>query len=262
MLIPHSNDWYDRLALKQQGYYYPWHSKLLPFNGEDIYLELVRQQLTPESDVLEIACGHGEVALELAPRCRTILAYDRVSSYIELAQTAVNEKGIQNVTFVCADSTAAANQGHPRLPAESGRFDLLISRRGPLHWIADARRVARPGAVLIQLMPISTVLPPWNEELPGIFRFKSYPYDGMYEHVKERLAAAGLRFHSTWTFERPEIFGDVEQFYRKLSWGFDSTEVPSFGEIQSRLESLFAQYAGAEGLAVPHGRFLWISVVD
>jgi mannose-6-phosphate isomerase-like protein (cupin superfamily) len=38
--------------------------------------------------VLDVGCGHGEVALELAPLCRSILAYDRVQPYIQLAKDA------------------------------------------------------------------------------------------------------------------------------------------------------------------------------
>lgn len=62
-LQPHSNEWYDRLATIQDGYYYPWAAQLAPWNGEDNYLELVHQHLRPELDVLDVACGHGEVAL-------------------------------------------------------------------------------------------------------------------------------------------------------------------------------------------------------
>ncbi len=126
MLKPHSKAWYDRLAKAQPGYYFPWRSTLLPLNGEDCYLDLVRQHLAPDVDVLDIACGHGQVALELAPSCRSILAYDRVPSYIELARRAAAEGGTGNVTYVCADSSAEANGGLPRIPAADRSFDLLI----------------------------------------------------------------------------------------------------------------------------------------
>lgn len=262
MLKAHSKAWYDRLAQLQSGYYYPWRSKVPPFNGEDIYLEIVQQHISTESDVLDIGCGHGEVALELAPHCRSFLAYDRVSSYIDMAQAAASEKGIHNLTFICADSSAEANGGQARIPANEDSFDLIISRRGPLHWIADARRVARNGALLIQLNPTSVETPPWNDELPGNLRLDCYPYGSMYEHVKERLAAAGLTFYSSWTFIRPEFFEDIEQLYKMISWGFAADEVPSLEEIHPTFLRIFDRYATPDGLAVPRGRFLWMSVVD
>jgi len=260
-LKPHSKAWYDRLAGMQAGYYYPWRSKWLPLNGEDTYLEVVRAHLSPNLDVLDIACGHGQVPLEIAPFCRSVLAYDRVSAYIALAQQATREQGIENVTFRCADSSAEANEGQPRIPAGDHSLDLLISRRGPLHWIADVRRVARPGATLIQLNPHSFSAPPWLEALPESLRFEVYPYGGMRESVGRRLAEVGLIFHSTWTFERPEYFDDVEQVYRMLAWGSTPDEVPALAEVRPTLEAIFAGHAGPAGLAVPRGRFLWLAVV-
>ena len=85
-LRPHSKAWYERLATMQQGYHYPWRSILPAINGEDMYLEILRQGLAPDKDVLDVGCGHGEVALDIAPLCNSVLAYDRVAHYIELAR--------------------------------------------------------------------------------------------------------------------------------------------------------------------------------
>ena len=151
-LQPHTPEWYDRLATLQPGYYYPWRSRLGPWNGEDAYLALVRAHLRPDADLLDVACGHGEVALDLAPLCRSVLGYDRIAPWIERAQRTAQERSVANATFVCHDSSPAANGGRARLPAADGSFDLLICRRGPFHWIEDARRVARPGAVLLMML--------------------------------------------------------------------------------------------------------------
>jgi SAM-dependent methyltransferase len=107
--------------------------------------------LRPDADLLDVACGHGEVALDLAPLCRSVLGYDRIAPWIERAQHTAQERGVANATFVCHDSSPEANGGRARLPAAVGSFDLLICRRGPFHWIEDARRVVRPGAVLLML---------------------------------------------------------------------------------------------------------------
>jgi len=262
MLKPHSNEWYDRLSTLQQGYYYPWRSCLLPDNGEDTFLDLVKAHISPDADVLEIACGHGAMALELAPLCRSIFGYDRVAEFIDLAQKAKRAGGEDNAHFLHADSSAQANGGAPRIPAEDDSFDLLISRRGPLHWIADAKRVARPGAILIQLNPARISAPDWNDELPELFRFETRPYGYRYERIRDWLRTGGLGYHSTWTINRPEFFDDPTELYRKLSWGFTEDEVPAYAEMQPLLERIFARYATADGLAVPHGRFLWMSVVE
>lgn len=85
-VTPHSNEWYDRLATLQDGYFYPWRPRIGSGNGEEAYLELVDDYLTPATDVLEVACGHGEHALSIASKCRSVLAYDRVRPYIDLAE--------------------------------------------------------------------------------------------------------------------------------------------------------------------------------
>ncbi len=260
-LKPHSPEWYDRLAEMQPGYYYPWKSTLPPFNGEDVYLDLVRQHLTPESDVLDVACGHGEVAIQFAPACRSILAYDRIASYIRIAQESARQKGVQNVTFLCADSSAAANDGQPHIPAIPGSFDLVISRRGPLHWIEDARRVARPGAVLIQLNPLDLPPPSWNDQLPKPLQFPQLERHTGYSSVEWRLEEVSLDFHSYWNFVVPEYFPDPEQFFIFRAWGEDPEDVPTFPEVQPDLERIFAHHAGPAGLPILRGRFLWKSVV-
>ena len=260
-LKPHSKAWYNRLARMQRGYYYPWKSKLLPFNGEDIYLEVVRRHLSPEKDVLDVACGHGELALEFGPLCRNMLAYDRIPEYIDMARRTAQEQGVNNVTFLCADSSSEANGGEPRVPAADNSLDLIISRRGPLHWIADVRRIARPGAMLIELNPDFGVRPPWLDDLPHRFRWQTYDYGGWHKEIGRRLAEVGLTFHSTWAFHGPEYFEKMEEFYKKLTWGYTADEVPSFDELRPTLEKIFSRYGRQDGLAVPHGRFLWMAEV-
>jgi SAM-dependent methyltransferase len=255
-------DWYDRLATLQEGYYYPWRSHLGNCNGEDEYLALVRQHLRPEADVLDVACGHGEVALSLAPHCRSILGYDRMAAWIDLAQQAAHQQDLGNVTFVCHDSSAAANNGQARIPAADASFDLLICRRGPFHWIEDAQRVARPGAVLLMLVPDATPLTPWYTWLHEDLRWQ--PSDDPHwarPAIEQRLALGRLALHSWWSFDVPEVFPDPEQLYIWLSWGYIPEEVPSFDEVKPLLERIFSEYGTPEGVGVRRRRYLWKAIV-
>lgn len=261
-LRPHSPEWYDRLATTQDGYYYRWGSQLAPRNGEDAYLQLVEQHLRPDADVLDVACGHGEVTLDIAPRCRSVLGYDRIASWIERAQQAARLQGISNATFVCHDSSREANQGQARLPGADRAFDLLICRRGPFHWVEDARRVARPGAVLLMLVPDAKPLPPWNDLLPESLRLVAFP-DPHWARpaIEQRLAIGRLTLHSWWSFDVPELFSTPEQLYACLAWGWTPDEVPSFVEARPALEQIFADYGGPGGVELRHPRYLWKAVV-
>jgi SAM-dependent methyltransferase len=261
VLSPHSPAWYDRLATQQEGYYYPWRSTLAPGNGEEAYLTLVRASVDPETDLLDVACGHGDVALELAARCRSVRAYDRVASWIERGQCAAAARGIANVEFIVHDSSSEANGGHPRLPAPDASHDLLICRRGPFHWCEDARRVARPGATLIMLVPNSTPATEWSASLPAPLGW-SGPDDPLWarDRIAARLALCGVAIDSYWTFVVPEILPTPYELYRWRSWGYLPAEVPSFEQVRPLLEQIFVEHAGLQGLAVRHSRFLWRAV--
>jgi ubiquinone/menaquinone biosynthesis C-methylase UbiE len=103
--------WYDRLATLQQGYTYTWRSYLDPWHGEDVYPALVRRHLGPDMDVLDSACAQGDMALDIAPHCRSVVGYDRTADWIALAQQAASERGLTNAIFICHDSSAGANGG-------------------------------------------------------------------------------------------------------------------------------------------------------
>jgi 23S rRNA (guanine745-N1)-methyltransferase len=273
MLKPHSPEWYDRLARMQRGYFYPWKVEVAPESGEDTYLRLVREHLMSVGldfppgqpgarDVLDVGCGHGEVALEIAPLARRVVAYDRVSSYVEIGREAARERGVRNVDFVLADSSAAANGGKPRIPSEDGAFDLIISRRGPTHWIEDARRVARPGAVLLQLNPLEGPDPPWSDELPPDLRLAPAASQNIRASVERRLGIGGLRLHSAWTYDVPQRIPDAWELYHFLTFGRLGIEVPAWEQVREFLEAVFARHATARGLDVRLRRFLWKAVVE
>jgi 23S rRNA (guanine745-N1)-methyltransferase len=260
-LKPHSKEWYLRLATLQQGYYYPWKAHLPPLNGEDVYIQMVHDLLTPDKDVLDAGCGHGEFTLSLAGRCRSILAYDRVPAYINLAEKTRLEQGIDTIRFELWDSSADVH-GKGTLPAADNSFDLMISRRGPLNWLEDARRAGRPGAVLLQLNPMEVEPPQWMSELPEPLRWGGPGERTMRQAVTYALSLGGLQINACWSFEVPELFDDPYQLYVFLTWGNLPDEVPSYAETQTVLESIFTRYAGSGGLPVRHGRFLWTAVVD
>ena len=162
-LRPHSDAWYERLASMQAGYFYPWSSTIAPGNGEDAYLDLVRRHLSPNLDVLDAGCGDGELTFGLAPLCRTIHGYDRVQRFIDIAVAASRERGVDNARFIHFDSHSNANDGHVYVPVPDTSIDVVVSRRGPTHWIEDVRRFCRPGATLIQLNPSGPPLRPCVE---------------------------------------------------------------------------------------------------
>lgn len=261
----HSNEWYDHLAGIQQGYYYPWRSTVGERDGESAFIDLVREHLTPETRVLEVGCGHGELALELAPHCASLVAYDRVGSYIRLAEQQRESAGADNVTFLEYDMLNPAHH-EAQLPVEAGSIDLVIGRRAPLHWIEDARRACRPGAVLIELNPMEEPIPAWSDMLPRKLHYEnSGRHTGtgsIHQSVENRLHQAGLRLHSGWGFDVPEMFKSPEDLFTMLSWGLPKDEIPAFEDLEQRLGKIFERYATGDGIELRHCRFLWKAMID
>jgi SAM-dependent methyltransferase len=261
-MTPHSPAWYKQLAKVQQGYYYPWKSVVSPFNGEDAYLELVKAHLQPHLEVLDAGCGHGDVALDIAPLCHSVLAYDLVEDYIKLAQREIQKRSLKNIKFICADSSARANNGSPRLPAKDKSIDLFISRRGPLHWLEDVKRVAKPNATIIMLNPLETPAPAWHELLPKGLSFP-FPTSGtILAEVQRRLNMSGLELHSYWIFDVPEIFGEVQELYKFLTWNNFASTIPAFEEVKPILELVFKTCGDHENLVIRNRRLLWKTVVN
>ncbi len=256
----HSDSWYDHLAQIQDGYYYPWKSLVGPRDGESAFVEQVVAMLKPDSRVLEVGCGHGELAIELSQHCAYIIAYDRVQSYIDLANQSKSAKSCSNVEFACYNALAAEHDALT-LPAADDSIDLIICRRGPLHWIEDAKRVCRNGAMVIALSPMEEPIPAWSAKLPHKLHYEnSGRHTGsgsIHQSVENRLHQAGLMLDSGWGFDVPEIFEDPVELYRMVSWGLPPSEVPVFEDIEYKFKSIYEKYAEPAGVVLRHCRFMW-----
>lgn len=260
---PHSTEWYQRLSTLQAGYFYPWQSQIAPGNGEDAYLALVGEHLGPDVDLLDVACGHGALTLEFARHCRSAFGYDLIPSYIEMAQAAAKEQAVDNARFVCYDSSIPVNNGQAHIPADDDSFDLLVCSKGPFHWVEDARRVARPGATMIMIIPDGIPMPEWHDHLPKRLQW-SFGADPNWARavMEPRLARSGVPLHSWWSFDVPEYFATPEQLYTMLVWGNAADEKPSFEEVEAQLAAIFDEFGAPQGLALRHRRYLWKAVVS
>lgn len=65
-------------------------------------LQVTREYLRPDMEVLEFGCGTGSTALLHAPYVKHILATDIAPRMIEIAQAKAAAQNIENVTFECA----------------------------------------------------------------------------------------------------------------------------------------------------------------
>jgi SAM-dependent methyltransferase len=102
--------------------------------------------LAAADTVLDIGCGAGGLALEVAPSVESVLGVDLSSQMLAVAAKRAAARGVLNVEFVRADA-----QTHK---FDAGRFDLAISGMGVMFFddpVAAFRNIAtaiKPGGTI------------------------------------------------------------------------------------------------------------------
>lgn len=99
--------------------------------NEKVYqekLEATQKYFTPESEVLELACGTGSTSIHHAPLVKHILATDISNNMLDIGRRRASEAGIENITF---EQATVEN-----LQAQPASFDVVLALN-ILHLIDD-----------------------------------------------------------------------------------------------------------------------------
>lgn len=78
--------------------------------------------LNEDSCVLDVACGPGTLALNAAPKIRSVSAIDFSQSMVEILNNTIQEKSISNIETCCGDAQS--------LPYDNDTFDAAFSMFG------------------------------------------------------------------------------------------------------------------------------------
>lgn len=121
-----------------------------PVSDEAAYqkkLEVTREYLTPDMEVLEIGCGTGSTAIAHAPYVKHIGAIDISSKMIEIAKGKAEADEVKNVTFRQAgiEGLSLPDQSLDAVLALS-LLHLLDDREEA---IAKIHKVLKPGGVFV-----------------------------------------------------------------------------------------------------------------
>jgi len=109
------------------------------------------EPLEPDMIVLDVACGAGHVAEQVAPHVRQVVGIDLTPSLLELGAQRLREAGIANVLLQEGNAV--------ELPFLDASFDLVVCRGAMHHFlhpeqqVAEMARVCRPeGRVVVSDM--------------------------------------------------------------------------------------------------------------
>jgi demethylmenaquinone methyltransferase/2-methoxy-6-polyprenyl-1,4-benzoquinol methylase len=171
-----------------------------------------RAELSPGDSALDVCCGTGDMALELAGRVSPgghVVGCDFSEPMLDLAREKARDRGAEAVRFEWADALS--------LPYDAGRFDAVTVGFGVRNLadldrgLREMTRVLRPGGRLVVLEITQPTRPPlsvfyslWFDRivpLLGTFSSDSEAYSYLPESVRsfpapgrlaEMMDAAGL----------------------------------------------------------------------
>jgi demethylmenaquinone methyltransferase / 2-methoxy-6-polyprenyl-1,4-benzoquinol methylase len=162
-----------------------------------------RAELGPGDSALDVCCGTGDLALELAGRVSPaghVVGCDFSEPMLDLAREKTSQRGVDGVRFEWADALS--------LPYDAGRFDAVTVGFGVRNLanlergLGEMARVLRPGGRLVVLEitqptrpPLSTFYSLWFDRivpLLGSFSSDSEAYSYLPESVRSFPAPSRL----------------------------------------------------------------------
>lgn len=121
-----------------------------PVPNEAVYqrkLEVTREYLKPDMDVLEFGCGTGSTALAHAPYVRHIQAIDISGKMIDIAREKAKKAGVENVEFSRAELFSLA-LGENTVDAVLG-LNILHLLPNWEDTVQQVYKLLKPGGVFI-----------------------------------------------------------------------------------------------------------------
>lgn len=161
-------------------------------------LQMTQELLTPDMDVLEIACGTGTTALTHAPHVKSIRAIDYSAEMIGIARGKAAQQGTTNVEF----AVEAIDDLPTRTPYD------MVQAHSILHLMPDHRatiskifEITKPGGWFISssscigeanpLLKLALPVARWMGKAPFVALFSAAQ---LVDHIKQ----AGFEVETEW----------------------------------------------------------------
>jgi ubiquinone/menaquinone biosynthesis C-methylase UbiE len=193
MRVSPSAKFWDRIARR--------YSKS-PVPDEAVYqrkLEVTREYLCPDTEVLEFGCGTGSTAIAHAPFARNILATDISEKMLEIARDKAEAASVENVTFQQATLDD--------LEVPDGSIDVVLGL-SILHLLEDKEaaiarvwRLLKPGGVFVSSTACLGDSMRWFKLIAPVGRrLGVMPYVAVFtaDELAKSLTEAGFELEHRW----------------------------------------------------------------
>jgi ubiquinone/menaquinone biosynthesis C-methylase UbiE len=152
-----------------------------------IFLKLIKKYSDNNLKALDLGCGSGELAIQLAPNFKEIIGVDYVPEYIKTAEKDRKKFNLKNIGFIQGDAR--------NLIFKNNTFDIVYSSRGPLSadydFMKESLRVLKKGGLLIE----ETIGEKDKLEVKKIFgRGQNYPLRDKKVDAVKSLLKSGRAF--------------------------------------------------------------------
>lgn len=138
-----SKEWYDMIALKNNGYRSNAIFTVEGLSGEDVFESKVIELLKGSSKALDAGCGDGEFTYKMSQYANQVIGFDNSEELLKIAQERLKASEVKNLNFVYGWT-----KDDTHFPFEDEAFDLIFCRRGPTSILQHPRILQSKGTII------------------------------------------------------------------------------------------------------------------
>lgn len=246
-------NFYDKVAKKFGGYAFSgsepkYISEYPGGDPEHVFKEKLLELASSDCVALDIGCGDGKFAFDIAYRFSGIIGLDSSKELIAIAETKKKELNAQNTSFIFGDAK--------KTPFKDASFDIIFNRRGPSFYAEYARLLKKSGYYIEIGIGEKDAM-----ELKQIFgRGQNFGAWG-----KSRLESDKSEFVRTdlkLIFAHDYIYS--EYYLSKNEFELFLQGVPIFEDFDTikdkkSLEAYYKAYQTAKGIALARNRVVYVT---
>lgn len=213
-----------------------------------------RLEITPRSQLLDVGCGSGQLALMAAKDGMDVTGVDIAGNLVQRAQARAQAEGLK-VRFQEADAEA--------LPFDDASFDVVVSLLGamfaprPDHVAKELLRVCAPGGTIAMVnwtpqgfigqmfKTIAKFIAPSGMPSPVLWGDEPTVRERL-GHGLSQLSLTKRQYLFSYPFPPSEVVEFFRQYYGPTNRAFASLDDEGQSQLRQELEILWASHNRAE----------------